>query len=114
MNGRASAEPLAHVARTARTARTAQVDGSLEGSEMMASLNTTTMMDAACPDCSLLIHNGDISYARCACMCACMAVTLRTRNPILNWRRGSGVPTHPYPHPHPPWTCMPLRHVAGA
>ncbi|KAG2432271.1 hypothetical protein HXX76_009189 [Chlamydomonas incerta] len=56
----------------------AEVDGSLEGSQMLPSLNTTTLMhrDAlasrreaeqsggARPPYTLLVHNGDISYSR--------------------------------------------------
>ncbi|EFJ46276.1 hypothetical protein VOLCADRAFT_105635 [Volvox carteri f. nagariensis] len=44
----------------------AEVDGSLEGSEMIPSLNTTRRMieEAAASPYSLLLHIGDISYAR--------------------------------------------------
>lgn len=42
----------------------AEVDGSFEQTEMMASVNTTTRMAAETDFHQLLIHNGDISYAR--------------------------------------------------
>lgn len=44
----------------------AEVDGSNEESEMIPALNTTRLMTAEADDKQLLIHNGDISYARCA------------------------------------------------
>lgn len=42
----------------------AEVDGSLEQTEMTASQNTTRRMIAESEYHQLLIHNGDISYAR--------------------------------------------------
>ena len=42
----------------------AEVDGSNEESEMIPALNTTRLMIAEADDKQLLIHNGDISYAR--------------------------------------------------
>lgn len=49
----------------------AEIDGSNEESEMIPALNTTRLMIAEADDKQLLIHNGDISYARCvAYMCA--------------------------------------------
>lgn len=42
----------------------AEVDGSNEQSEMLPALNTTRLMIAEADDKQLLIHNGDISYAR--------------------------------------------------
>jgi hypothetical protein len=42
----------------------AEVDGSNEQEEMLASLNTTRLMTAEDDDKQLLIHNGDISYAK--------------------------------------------------
>ncbi len=42
----------------------AEVDGSLEFTEMTASLNTTTRLAGETEHHQLLIHNGDISYAR--------------------------------------------------
>lgn len=44
----------------------AEIDGSNEQSEMMPALNTTMLMTAEADDKQLLIHNGDISYARFA------------------------------------------------
>jgi len=43
----------------------AEIDGSNEESEMIPALNTTRLMIAEADDKQLLIHNGDISYARC-------------------------------------------------
>ena len=45
----------------------AEVDGSNEESEMIPALNTTRLMIAEADDKQLLIHNGDISYARYVC-----------------------------------------------
>ena len=42
----------------------AEIDGSNEESEMRPALNTTRLMIAEADDKQLLIHNGDISYAR--------------------------------------------------
>ena len=42
----------------------AEIDGSNEESEMIPALNTTRLMVAEADDKQLLIHNGDISYAR--------------------------------------------------
>ena len=42
----------------------AEIDGSNEQSEMIPALNTTMLMIAEADDKQLLIHNGDISYAR--------------------------------------------------
>ena len=42
----------------------AEVDGCFEETEMMASVNTTTRLAAETEHHQLLIHNGDISYAR--------------------------------------------------
>jgi hypothetical protein len=48
----------------------AEIDGSNEESEMIPALNTTRLMIAEADDKQLLIHNGDISYARCdPCWC---------------------------------------------
>ncbi len=48
----------------------AEIDGSNEESEMIPALNTTRLMTAEADDKQLLIHNGDISYARCdPCWC---------------------------------------------
>ena len=52
----------------------AEIDGSNEQSEMIPALNTTMLMTAEADDKQLLIHNGDISYARCfaTCLNACI------------------------------------------
>lgn len=49
----------------------AEVDGSNEESEMIPALNTTRLMIAEADDKQLLIHNGDISYARCGLPFCC-------------------------------------------
>ncbi len=50
----------------------AEIDGSNEESEMIPALNTTRLMIAEADDKQLLIHNGDISYARCGPCCCCV------------------------------------------
>lgn len=42
----------------------AEIDGSMDHTEMLASLNTTSRLLAETEHHQLLIHNGDISYAR--------------------------------------------------
>ena len=42
----------------------AEIDGSNEESETIPALNTTRLMITEAADKQLLIHNGDISYAR--------------------------------------------------
>lgn len=42
----------------------AEIDGSMEHTEMLASLNTTARLAQETEHHQLLIHNGDISYAR--------------------------------------------------
>ncbi len=53
----------------------AEVDGSNEESEMIPALNTTRLMIAEAGDKQLLIHNGDISYARYDCAHLTVMVT---------------------------------------
>lgn len=50
----------------------AEIDGSNEQSEMLPALNTTMLMTAEAADKQLLIHNGDISYARSVASSPCM------------------------------------------
>jgi hypothetical protein len=41
-----------------------ELDGSMEQSEMLPSVNTTRRMQQEGEEYQLLLHNGDISYAR--------------------------------------------------
>jgi len=55
---------LLRPARRGCHAASAELDGSMEQTEYVPSLNTTRLLAQAGDDFQLLVHNGDVSYAR--------------------------------------------------
>ncbi len=62
-----------------------EVDGSMEQSEMLPSINTTRLMHEQGEEYQLLVHNGDISYARWGYMVWLCVVPSDLRHADMEW-----------------------------